>query len=92
MSELKKFHLEEINQMKNAILNGDLKTTETSDYGLIKMIKESDKENELSFPLHLLAEKKAIQDLKTIKEALELLHTYEKAGVKFEFINHKTSI
>lgn len=82
----KKYFLGEIHDMSKAILNGNIKTTE---HNLISQINEELKDS-LSLPIRQLAERQAINDLNLIKEAMEIMYNYEKAGVKFEFINYKS--
>lgn len=80
----KKYFLEEIANMSGAILNGKIKTTDHTLIGSLHNPKE------INYPVRQLAERLAISDLNKIKEALEILNNYEKAGVKFEFINYKS--
>ncbi len=82
----KQYFLEEIHAMSKAILSGDIKST---DHRLISELKEDIKE-ELSLPVRTMAERLAINDLNKIKEAFDIMYNYEKAGVKFEFINYKS--
>ena len=82
----KKYFLNEINSMTKAILNGGIKTTE---YNLIGQINQELKED-FNLPIRQLAEIMAINDLNKIKEALEVMYNYEKAGIKFNFINYKS--
>ncbi len=91
----KQFFLNEIKGMTDAILNGKLGSGSSKrDHVLIGSINESFKEkcSDFNYPIRQLAENLAINDLKQIQAALEILYTYEKAGVKFDFINHKTQI
>lgn len=82
----KKYFLNEINSMTKAILNGGIKTTE---YNLIGQINQELKED-FNLPIRQLAERMAVNDLNKIKEALEVMYNYEKAGIKFNFINYKS--
>ena len=82
----KKYFLNEISSMTKAILNGGIKTTE---YNLIGQINQELKED-FNLPIRQLAERMAVNDLNKIKEALEVMYNYEKAGIKFNFINYKS--
>lgn len=91
----KQFFLNEIKEMTNAILNGKLGNgLSKRDHSLIGLMNDSLPEKciDLNYPIRQLAENLAINDLKQIQEALEVLYSYEKAGIKFDFINHKTQI